>query len=218
MTGELERAAAPAGATDLGWRAVFEVIGNWRPVPPSERDAYMLLLSGHDVDDILAALKALAEKGFKWQPKAPDILRELNADPGKPTFEEAYRLIFGRGGVLKAQPRGSVFRGAGERARKTEAAALARAAELHPYVGAFVATVGLDWLRMLPVEDPDYGWKRREELEAAWDRFTIAADERMAAGRALSAMGRSQEVGPRRLDPLGVLGLTPPAELEAGES
>lgn len=197
--------------TEMEWDAFAALLERGWPGEFSEADgdAYRVLLAGVAPPLAVEALQVLVLRGGTFRPSAAEIVGQATADPGKPTFEEAYRLIFGARGVLKARPAVATWSTERERQKLLDQAALQRADELHPYVGAFVRTLGAGHLRMLPVDDEDYGPMRRRELREAWERFIVAADERIRTGRALEGLGRARQIGPRRLDPLGVLGLTP---------
>lgn len=185
-----------------GWPAEFTV---------EDGDAYRVLLAGIPPARAVEALQVLVLRGGKFRPSAGEIAGQANKDAGKPTFEEAYRLIYGRRGVLSAQPRQTTWSSPRERQAQCDQAALERADDLHPYISAFVRTLTPGYLATITVDDEEYGPLRRRELRESWDRFVTAADERVRTGRVLEQMGRRSQIGPRRLDPLGVLGITPPA-------
>src|SRR5207237_9035503 len=88
-----------------------------------------------------------------------------------------------------------------ERRRLYRAAARERASQLHPLVGSFVERQGIDRLREMPVDDPDNGHWRRDELRTAWAVHVEAFEGREVAALA-SGEGRE---GLRRLDPLAGL-------------
>jgi hypothetical protein len=88
--------------------------------------------------------------------------------------------------------------------------AVGRAYALHPLLGDFVERYGVHRLRMLPVDDPDYGELRRRELREAWNRHREATEERDVAALASRRRGEL-----RRFDPLR--SLNPPAHLKVAK-
>lgn len=174
--------------------------------------AWRLLLDGLALEEAVATLRRLLADGRPHRPSVSEFLAAARADPGRPTFAEAYQLIFGPRGILRARPAGrQAFADAGEQRRAETEAAVARAAELHPLVGGFVRSQGLPLLRRLPIDDPEWGHKHRGDLERAWGAFVAAHDGREVA--ALAA-GTGRE-GLRQLDPLA--GLDPPQVRELPE-
>jgi hypothetical protein len=80
-------------------------------------------------------------------------------------------------------------------------------------VRAFVLRQGIERLRHLPLDDPDWGFKRRDELHKAWAAHVEAFDGREVA--ALASGGRGEL---ERLDPLAALGIgRDRPQLPAGE-
>jgi hypothetical protein len=69
-------------------------------------------------------------------------------------------------------------------------------------VRAFVERQGIDRLRGLQLADPDWGEKRRADLERAYNEHVEAFDGREVA--ALASGGRGELA---RLDPLAALGV-----------
>ena len=161
--------------------------------------AWRVLLDDYDADRVLRAVKALVARGGKFRPSVAEVVAEIRHDPSRPTFEEAYRLIYGRGGVLRARlPYAGPIVDAD--ARRGEAMR-ARMSEIHPLVAAFVDRFGLGRLRALAVDDPDYGELRRKELREAWDRHVEAVD-----GREIAQFASGRRDGLQAFDPLAVLG------------
>lgn len=176
-----------------------------------DANAYRVLLDDIDPADAVAALRRLLHSGHRFRPSAAEILGAVNTDAGRPTFTEAYRLIFGRGGVLKARPAPGRYGSEHARQDAIDTAALERAATMHPLVSSFVARYGVGRLRNLSVDDPDWGNKTRRDLEREWDTHAARSSERQAAQ--LAAPNRR---GLDRLDPLAALDLKPAGELPAG--
>ena len=177
---------------DDAWQAICLLLENGWPgeFDDAARGAYRVLLDGHEPEQILAALKVLVRRGARFRPSAGEIVAELVADPGRPTWGEAYQLLFGQRGLLSVRP---------------EAACLRRADERHPLLAAFIRQEGYDRLRMLAVHDPDWGERTRRDLGAAWEAMGNRADHRLARGLELDAIGRPRQLGPRRPDYLRAL-------------
>ena len=167
--------------------------------------AWRLLLDGYTAMQVSDAITGLLARGGTFRPAVSEIIAEIRRDPGKPTFAEACMLIFGRGGVLRArtQVRKASWE-AGERDRLDDEAGWQRAGELHPMVGAFVRSQGLDRLRSLRLDDPEYGAARRKQLAVEWEEFADANETRDVAGVVAGRSGRG-ELG--RVDPLCALDL-----------
>lgn len=187
------------------------------PFTTDDANVYRLLLDDVDPEGAMAAVKAIVLEGQALRPRPGEIVARVRRDPGKPTFEEAFALIFGPRGVLAARPGNGgpvTYNSQAERRQAENTAALERAADLHPLVASFVQRQGVTRLRELPVVDPDFGEIRRKELRDAWDRHCEAMDGRDVAAL---ASGDRSALGLRKLDPLAALGLKAdePAGLEA---
>lgn len=193
-----------------GWPGTFDA---------AAADSWRVLLDGVPPGDAVAAMRRLLFAGQRFRPSASELLSELRNDPSAPTFEEAYRLIFGPAGVLAARPGtgGPVtFNSEAERRAASNQAALDRANTFHPLVATFVARQGVGHLRSLGVDDPDYGDLRRKELRESWDRHVTAMDGRDVA--ALAAGHDRSALGLRKFDPLAALSHIAPDQpaIEAG--
>lgn len=183
----------------------------WKePFGPAHEFTYRTLLDGYEPEQIAAVLRMLVARGQVFGPTPGEIVAAIRKDPGAPTFEEAYRLIFGAGGVLRARLPydGPVL----DPERRRDAAARARMAEIHPLVASFVDRYGQDRLRMLEVDHPDYGDLKRKELREAWDRHCEAME-----GREVAALASGRRDGLRAFDPLTAIGGGVRRELGAGE-
>lgn len=193
------------GLVDEAWPGTFdaEAASSWR-----------VLLDDIDPDAALIALRRLLLKGQRFRPSVSELLAAVRSDPSRPTFEEAYRLIFGAGGVLRARPVVRAWASEADRARAEVEAIEKRAGTVHPLVGQFVVRQGIDRLRRLGLDDPDYGPLRRKELQVAWDVHVEAFD-----GREIHALaaGTGRE-GLRQLDPLAALGLDRVQITQGGEA
>jgi hypothetical protein len=167
--------------------------------------AWRLLLDDFSAEQVLVAIKSLVARGGTFRPSVAEVTAAIRKDPSAPTFTEAYALIYGKGGVIRARPK---YAGRLITDEDRNRAMLDRASELHPLVAAFVNRYGLHRLRMLEVDDPEYGELRRKELAGEWDQFCEAME-----GRDVAALvsGRRGEIG--RFDPMSVLGAKP-AQIE----
>lgn len=154
------------------------------------------LVAELDVETARRTITAAAQAGDKFPPAPGEIVAAAREQAHSvPTFAEAYRLIWGRRGLLSRDCDPDT---------------------IHPLVRSFAVRQGIERLRMLPVDDPDYGELRRKELEAQWDRHVEAMEGRERQVLALPSAERGQ--GLRKLDPLSALGVSGPRELEAGDT
>lgn len=171
--------------------------------PFTDEDAavYRVLLDGVEPELAHQALRQLVLEGQALRPKPGEIVDRARRDSGRPTFDEAYRLIFGPRGVLAARPSSSRWADAAERSRAFNEAAMERARGMHPLIASFVERQGLDRLRQMPLDDDDYGELRRREMQARWDEHVDVSEGREV--QALAA-GSGRE-GMRRLDPLAAV-------------
>jgi hypothetical protein len=178
--------------------------------------AWLILLDGVEPQAAVTALRRLLYEGHRFRPSASEFFASLRSDPSRPTFAEAFRLIFGPGGALAAEAPPGAYPTLTHRARAKRAAIDERVEGMHPLVGAFIRAQGVERLRGLGVNDPEYGEVRRRDLEREWNVFVEANDGREVA--ALTS-GRDDVAGElRRLDPLAMLpgGMRPRPELGAG--
>lgn len=176
------------------------------------RGAWRTLLGRHEPDQVIGALQHLLAEGHRFRPSVSELIAAIRHDPTIPTFDEAYRLLYGAGGVMRAEPAHDAFAGPvryrSERERRDmfDQAAIDRATGMHPLIGSFIDRYGLDRLRALTVDDPEWGTKTRRDLQQSWDAHVAATDSRHVAR--LAAPG--QHRGLRRLDPLDALDLPRP--------
>lgn len=189
-----------------GWGGQFSI---------DKRAAYRILLAEIAPDEATAALKRLLYRGQKFRPTPAELIAAAHDDPSRPSFEEAYRAIFGHGGILEARPAPGAYADLAEKRRAEAQAAKERGAEFHPLIASFVTRYGIDRLRTMEIHDPEYGEVRRRELHDAWDRHVKAFE-----GREVAALAAGDREGLRQLDPLRVLGLEAPqrAQLPEGPS
>lgn len=168
---------------------------------------------GVTAEQALAAIRSWPA-GSDFPPSAPNLAAAARRDASVPTFDELFTLIYGRGGILKA--RGPYTGPVRDPQKARDAAAMNRAAQMHPLISAFVGRYGLQRLRLLEVDDPDIGGIKRRELAESWSRFLEASEGREVA--ALVARRGRGELRGIDLDPLAALGERSRArvELEAG--
>lgn len=157
---------------DEGWHGTFS---------DETADAWRILLDGIEPEAAVRGLRVLLHEGRPHRPSASEVLAAARRDPSRPTFDEAYRLMFGPGGCVLGPNGGHVA--------------------VHPLVSAFVLRQGHDRLRQLPLDDPDYGHLTRRDLRQAWDAHVVAFEGREVAVAALGQGGGDL----RQLDPLTVL-------------
>lgn len=174
--------------TDREWDALMALLEEGWPGTFTDEaaDSYRALLGYRDPAELLMALRSLVERGARYRPSPAEICGALNHDVNEPTWAEAYGMLFG--------PRGVVHVRASEEALKL-------ADRLHPFVGAFVRAQGLDRLRRLPLEDPDWGGKERNDLGRQWDLHVEQCRSRLLEGRTLEALGRRERAELSRFDP-----------------
>ena len=157
---------------------------------------------GLSAEEVVFAVRSWPA-GSDFPPSAPNLAAAARKDPSKPTFDEMVALVYGPRGVLRARPSESSWADEGERGRAYNRAALERARELHPLVGSFVARYGVERLRMLELDHPEYGALKRRDLLASWEAHVEAMGKRDVA---LSIAGRGRgELS--RVDPLAALGV-----------
>lgn len=171
------------------WAGICTLLEHGWPgeFPDASRAAYAILLDGLNADQVVGALKAKVRQGGTFRPSAAEVAAAVAADPSKPTFDEALQAIRR---IVPVRP---------------DEAALERAERVHPYLRAFVESVGLDRLRTWPIDDPEFGQLETAKLRDAWDRFVERADHRQASGVAIDTPVRRQITGPRKPDFAGAL-------------
>ena len=179
---------------DHGWPGTFD---------DGAAEAWRTLLDRYEPQACVAALQRLVAKGGTFRPSVAELVAEVHVDPSRPSFGEMVQMVYGHPhGALHASAGGEWSTDAQRRALASQAAQW-RADELHPLVGAFVASMTVQRLREINLDDPDYGQARRAQLKAEWEDFCQRATHREA--HALAA-GRERREGLRRHDPLAALG------------
>ena len=175
----------------------------WRePFGEIAAATYLTLLEGHSAQDVLTAIREMVAAGQVFGPTPGEIAARITADPSLPSAEEAFTMIYGKGGVIRARltPGGS-YGSEAEMLGARDEVRVKRAWELHPMLGAFVESFGIRELSMLEVEDPEWGGARRKQLREAWERHC-----EVNAGRGVAALARGRRKGLRQFDPLVALG------------
>jgi hypothetical protein len=163
------------------WEAFCGLLGAWWPgdLSPDDAEAWRMALDGTEPSVAIEALKVLLHEGRRFRPSASELLAAIRNDPSEPTFDEMLILV----------------RRAAKRDGQDDRALA------HPLVASFVARQGWDRLRLLPIDDPDWGEKHRRDLYGAWERHRESHDHRQVAAL---ASGRGDLA---QLDPLATLGL-----------
>lgn len=171
--------------TDAQWTTFCALIEEWWPgdFDVAARAAWSVALDGMEPDLASETAQRMLLQGRKWRPSVSEFLADARRDPSQPTFDEM--LILLRKAMKAADP-------------------FERLAREHPLVGSFVKRQGWDRLRLLPLDDPDWGEKTRRELREAWDRHVETFD-----GREVAALASGDRDGLRQLDPLAALGAKP---------
>lgn len=181
------------------------------------RTSWRVLLDPLEPERMVSALRQLLLEGRRFRPSVSELLAAARTDPSRPTFHEAFTLIYGPRGILRARSKrpgaAVVYASEADRQAQQNDAARERASEMHPLVAAFVERQGFDRLRTLPVDDEMWGEKHRRDLERAWDAHVEAFDGREIA--VLASSGRGELT---HFDPLAALGIARPRELERGSA
>lgn len=191
--------------TDQQWHIFVGLVDEAWPGALDDKTArsWRTLLDGINPDVAAEGIRRLLVEGHRFRPSVSEVLAAARRDPTRPTFAEAYQLIYGRRGALAAREPHGVYSSEGDVRRARRAAQLGRAEDLHPLVATFIDRQGVDRLGQIPVNDPDWGEKHRRDLEKAWDQHVDAMDGREVA--TLAAGGRRGELA--RFDPLTALGV-----------
>jgi hypothetical protein len=182
--------------TDLEWEGFCALLEEAWPGDFDEvaRSSWRVLLDGIEPAAASEGLRRMLFSGQRFRPSVSELIAAVREDPSTPTFEEAYQLIFGSGGVLKARaPHKALITEDDERRAVQE-----RLETVHPLVASFATRQGLSRLGSLPLEDPVWGEKHRKDLEQAWVNHCESQEHREVA--ALAAGG-----GPKQLDPFQAL-------------
>lgn len=166
------------------WTAFCTILNDSWPgkMPASVFTSWRVMLDDVDPGEAVSAVKRLAFAGARFRPSLAELLSELRRDPSVPTFDEAFHLVFRRGGATRARE-------------------LAEwRSNVHPLVASFVDRQGIERLRLLPVDDPEWGERHRRDLREAWERHVEAFD-----GREVAALASGDRRAPVRLDPLAAV-------------
>lgn len=164
----------PVGAALLGsWPSN---VGSWGAEALA---AYIAELQARGVDpeQALVAIRSCPAEQ-KFPPSAPELAGLARRDPSRPTFDEAYQMIYGPGGVLGFKRSGVV---------------------VSPWVLAFVEQYGKARLDLLPV-DGDHSGIVRRDLQQSYEQFLEATEGREVAA---IASGRRGQLG--RFDPAAAI-------------
>lgn len=140
-------------------------------------------------DEAHEAIAVLVARGQVFMPVAAEMVGALTRDPSRPTFEEAFAVLYER-------PRSPLK-------KSTTKAAVAKAMEHHPLIARFVQVLGRDYLARLEVFDVEWGGAKRQQLLKAWNDMVAATGE-----RDVTALVESTRDGgrTRRLDPMKAIG------------
>ena len=165
--------------TDLEWEGFCALLEEAWPgeFDDASRASWRLLLDGIEPTAASEGLQRLLFSGQRFRPSVSELIAAVRRDPGAPTFEEAYQLIFGPGGVLKARPAHKALITEDDERRAVQE----RLETVHPLVASFTTRQGLSRLAGLSLEDPEWGEKHRRDLEGAWDRHCESQEHREVA-------------------------------------
>jgi hypothetical protein len=210
--------------TDDEWAAIALLLStfaqsNARPYDADADQAYRILLGEYPAEAVLLAIKRLVNEGQTFLPTPGEIVGRIpgagaSADPTVPTGREIIAAMNEMWGGARR-----LMREADEPLTETAAVYLWLADRCHPWAAAFVAECGLDTVRMLPLNDPEYGALEQHRLAQRWDEWLGRARERQAAGLPVGVSEVRRQLGPRQFDPLAALGVKPDVagELTRGE-
>ena len=139
--------------TDAEWEAFCTLIEEGWPgeFDAPARTAWRVLLAPLTPAQCGAALSRLNAEGRTFRPNPGEFIVAAWQDPPAPSPLQALAMIYG-----------------GSKSAMYAADPVQRAYELHPYLGGFVKTYGVERLRRLEINDPDWGERNRRVLEDAW--------------------------------------------------
>jgi hypothetical protein len=168
--------------SDEQWATFCALMSEWWPGEFGEgaRGAWRIALDSVMPAEAFAAGKRLLLTGQRFRPSAAEFLFAVRQDPGKPTFDEALKMM--TQAVVHNSEERYVLESIG-----------------HPFVAAFLERYGVRRFGTLPLYDPEWGPKHHRDLEAAWDRHVEAFD-----GREIAAIAAGSG-DLRQLDPLASL-------------
>lgn len=133
--------------------------------------AWRVLLDDFNAAEVLRALKACVAHGGTFRPSVAEVVGEIRRDPSRPTFDEAYRMIYGPGGVLGVKRSG---------------------ATISPWVTGFVQRYGIDRLRFLEVDGDHRNLAARicgSRGSSSSSSTSIATSRRLSPAAAVSSAG-----------------------------
>lgn len=200
--------------TDQEWQSVCSVFEHGfksardDPWSPEKAMAWRVVLDDLAPELVEQAVARLINGGQIFLPSLGELIVAARHDPDWPTWPDAQAILYGRHGVLLARPprTGNVTESSPQ---LIDQAILEAAFLQHPAIAAFVAAIGPRRLRMLGVEDPDWGQKRLDDLGVLWAEHDQRARARAANGLPVALPAASAA--------RGLLGAGNPRQLDAGQ-
>jgi hypothetical protein len=183
--------------TDAEWEGFAALLEEAWPGEFSEEasSAWRVLLDSTPPQKAGETLTILLHQGRRFRPSVSEFLAAMRNDPSRPTFAEAFQLIYGQRGILRAESPVKRFVTAADE----QQAQRGKMSEVHPLVRSFVERQGIERLRNLPLDDSEWGNKHRRDLEGEWDRHCEAFEGREIA---VLASGNGDL---KQLDPLSAI-------------
>jgi len=187
--------------TDDQWDATCLLMENcWRgEFDDTRRESYRVFLDRYDPEEVQAALNLLITNGSPFLPAVPEIVQAIRECAGErsgpPSFTEAWAVILK---ALRIKPQEDALNWLRER-------------ESGDLLAGFVQAEGYNRLRLLPVDDPQYGPVEVERLRQRWTEFADVAIQREHRGIAQLAARGEKALGPHKPDFRGAL---PPGQGE----
>ena len=90
---------------DTTWDAFCAIVAEAWPGTFDDAAAasWRVLLDPMQPQIAIEAIRRLMFEGHKFRPSASEVLAAARRDPSKPTFDEAYQMLYGARGVLLAR-------------------------------------------------------------------------------------------------------------------
>lgn len=161
--------------------------GEWSE---AKERGWHVMLDSYPVENLMFALHKIVQNGKPYMPTVPEIIVAMQPETQLPSWAEAYRHI-------RSNLSG-------------------RSSETLPIVKGFIEAAGRDRLRMMPLDDPDWGHEHVKRLKNEWTDFVDRWQARQREGRALEAAGvRKQVTGPQKMNVTELLGIPNTKKLAA---